>query len=72
MRKDEDTIRIKKVKNELNKNKLIMKKILLSIIILSFTACGSVKEKASNFKLLKTCPDQAERTLADMLCKEPK
>ncbi|MBD1157473.1 hypothetical protein IDH10_04870 [Pelagibacterales bacterium SAG-MED20] len=50
-----------------------MKKILLMILLLSFTACGAVKDKVGSFKPnTGECPPQAERTLSDIICKEPK
>jgi|TARA_B110000263_G_scaffold224761_1_gene215331 hypothetical protein len=50
-----------------------MKKILMFIILASITSCATVKDKASSLKKIgDTCPPKAERTLKDILCKEPK
>ena len=50
-----------------------MKKILLIIMMLSFTACGSISEKAGKLKPnIGTCPEKSERKLSDILCREPK
>ena len=57
-----------------------MKKILILISILSFSACSTVNETAGNVKNklgqlkpnISTCPEKSERTLADILCREPK
>jgi len=51
----------------------MIKKIGLTILLLSMTACAAVKEKTSGFKKINdTCPPQSERTLKDILCKESK
>ena len=51
----------------------MIKKIGLFILVLSITACATVKEKASGFKgITDTCPPKNERTLKDILCKEAK
>ena len=70
MRKEKNTIRIKeKKKRKLNK----MKKILIIITALTLSACSSIGEKAGKLKPnVGKCPPQAERTLADILCQEPK
>jgi hypothetical protein len=50
-----------------------MKKILMFILLVSITSCASVKDKASGLKKIgDTCPPKDERTLKDILCKEPK
>ena len=57
-----------------------MKKIILILSIISLTACNTVSEKTSklkpNLSKLKpnigTCPEKSERTLKDILCREPK
>jgi hypothetical protein len=51
----------------------MIKKIGLFILLLSITACATVKEKASGFQgITDTCPPKDERTLKNILCKEPK
>ena len=51
----------------------MIKKIGLIMLLLSITACSTVKEKASGIKKIgDTCPPQSERTLKDIFCKEPK
>ena len=51
----------------------MINKITLTILILSMTACATVKEKTSGFKNINdTCPPKSERTLKDILCKEIK
>ena len=51
----------------------MIKKIGLFILLLSITACATVKEKTSGFKgVTDTCPPKDERTLKDILCKEAK
>jgi hypothetical protein len=70
LRKEENTIKIKKQKKERKNN---MKKILLMILLLGFAACGTVKDKVGGFKPnTGECPPKAERTLSDIICKEPK
>ena len=50
-----------------------MKKILLLILLISFTACTTIKEKSSGLKPnIGTCPPIDERTLGDILCQESK
>ena len=50
-----------------------MKKTLLLILLISLGACSSIKEKSSGLKPnIGTCPPMDERTLGDILCKEPK
>ena len=51
----------------------MIKKISLLVLLLSVAACASVKEKVSGIgKISDTCPPKEERTLKDILCKEPK
>ena len=50
----------------------MIKKLGLFLLLLSISACATVKEKTSGFKILDTCPPQSERTLKDILCKEAK
>ena len=51
----------------------MIKKIGLTILFLIITSCATVKEKTSGFKKInETCPPQSERTLKNILCKEPK
>tara|TARA_A100001011_G_scaffold396515_1_gene494556 strand:- start:1103 stop:1258 length:156 start_codon:yes stop_codon:yes gene_type:complete len=51
----------------------MIKKLTLMIILISFTGCETVKEKAGGLKKIgDTCPPKEERTLKDILCKEPK
>tara|TARA_B100000795_G_scaffold15674_1_gene10573 strand:- start:429 stop:584 length:156 start_codon:yes stop_codon:yes gene_type:complete len=51
----------------------MIKKICLLIILITMTACSTVKEKASGIKKIgDTCPPKSERTLKDILCKEIK
>jgi len=50
-----------------------MKKIFMLMLLLSFTACGTISDKAG--KLIPNvgeCPPEAERSLSDIICKEPK
>ena len=50
-----------------------MKKKLLLILLASINSCASVKEKASGLKKIgDICPPKDERSLKDILCKEPK
>ena len=51
-----------------------MNKIIISLLLLSFTACSAISEKAGKIipKPGKECPAQGERTFKDILCKEPK
>ena len=52
---------------------IVIKKFGLLILLISITACSSVKEKASGIKKIgDTCPPQSERSLKDIFCKEPK
>jgi len=48
-----------------------MKKLLLIVLMLSFTACSSVTDKLSKPNI-GTCPAQSERTIGDIFCTEPK
>tara|TARA_B110000090_G_C13163447_1_gene362516 strand:+ start:84 stop:239 length:156 start_codon:yes stop_codon:yes gene_type:complete len=51
----------------------MIKKIGLLVILLSITACSTVKEKASGIKKIgDTCPPKSERTLKNIFCKEIK
>ena len=64
MRKEENTIKIKKRK----KGKKMLKKILLIIIAISFTSCASIKEKMPK---RKACTgEENNKTLSDILCKK--
>ena len=50
-----------------------MKKMFMLILLLSFTACGTISDKAGKLKPnVGECPPQAERSLSDIICKEPK
>jgi len=50
-----------------------MKKIIMLILLSSFTACGTISDKAGKLKPnVGECPPQAERSLSDIICKEPK
>ena len=71
MRKEKNTIKVKRKKNQKKGNK--MKKIFMLMLLLSFTACGAISDKAG--KLIPNvgeCPPEAERSLSDIICKEPK
>ncbi|MDA9877111.1 hypothetical protein N9C92_01790 [Candidatus Pelagibacter sp.] len=51
----------------------MIKKIGIIILLISISACATVKEKADGLKNINdTCPPKSERTLKDILCKEPK
>ena len=51
----------------------MIKKIVLTFLLLSITACSTVKEKAGNLKKPgDVCPQKSERTLKDIFCKESK
>ena len=51
----------------------MIKKIGLFMLLFSISACATVKEKASGFKgITDTCPPKDERTIKNLLCKEPK
>ena len=51
----------------------MIKKIGLLVFLFSIAACATVKEKASGLKgITDTCPPKDERTVKDILCKEPK
>ena len=70
MRKEKNTIKVKK---KILKKGNKMKKIFMLMLLLSFTACGTISDKAG--KLIPNvgeCPPQAERSLSDIVCKEPK
>jgi len=50
-----------------------MKKIIMMFLMLGFTACSTISDKVD--KLIPNvgeCPPQSERTLSDIVCKEPK
>ena len=52
-----------------------MNKSVITFLLLNFTACSTISEKAG--KIVpntpgKECPPQDERTLKDIFCKEPK
>tara|TARA_B110000008_G_C16598167_1_gene415276 strand:- start:140 stop:289 length:150 start_codon:yes stop_codon:yes gene_type:complete len=48
-----------------------MKKIILMILILSFTACSSVKNKVGGYTPnIGECPPKGERGISDIFCKE--
>ena len=71
MRKEKNTIKLKKRKNLKKGNK--MKKMFMLILLSSFTACGTISDKAGKLKPnVGECPPQAERSLSDIICKEPK
>ena len=51
----------------------MIKKIGLIFLILSISACASVKEKTGGLKEIRgECPPKGERTVKDILCKEVK
>ena len=51
----------------------MIKKISIIFIMLTFTACTSIRENASKLKPnVGKCPPKNERTLADIICQEPK
>ena len=51
----------------------MIKKFGILILFLTISACATVKEKTSGFKNINdTCPPKSERTLKNILCKEPK
>ena len=51
----------------------MIKKIGLLVLLLSITACATIKDKTSGFKSISdTCPPKGERTLKDIFCKEAK
>ena len=73
MRNEKNTIKVKDQKKLKKKGKKMIKKIGLIILLLSITACSTVKEKASGIKKIgDTCPPKSERTLKDILCQEQK
>ena len=50
-----------------------MKKTIIILLLLSFSACSSISDKAGKLKPnIGVCPPQSERTLSDIFCKEPK
>ena len=54
-----------------------MNKIILLLLLLGFTACSSISEKAGKLvpKINSAgieCPPASERTFKDILCKEAK
>ena len=53
------------------KSKKKMNKFIIIILMLSFTACSTISDKAGSL-LPKDCPAQGERTIKDILCSEPK
>ena len=43
------------------------------ILLVTVTSCAAVKEKTSGLKKIGAdCPEKSERSLSDILCKEPK
>ena len=48
-----------------------MKKLLLIVLMLSFTACSSLTNKFSKPNIGE-CPEKSERTIGDIFCKEAK
>jgi hypothetical protein len=51
----------------------MINKILVFFVIITLSACSSIKEKTGGLKKIgDTCPPKAERTLKDILCKEAK
>ena len=71
MRKKKNTIKLKNLKKKERKNN--MKKIIMMFLMLGFTACSTISDKVD--KLIPNvgeCPPQSERTLSDIVCKEPK
>ena len=71
MRNEKNTIKVKGKKYQKKGNK--MKKIFMLMLLLSFTACGTISDKAGKLKPnVGECPPQAERSLSDIICKEPK
>ncbi|MDB4157621.1 hypothetical protein N9586_01700 [Candidatus Pelagibacter sp.] len=51
----------------------MIKKLSFIILLLSITACSTVKEKAGGIKKIgDTCPPIGERSIKDIFCKEAK
>jgi hypothetical protein len=51
----------------------VIKKFGFLVLLLSISACATVKEKTSGFQgITDTCPPKEERTLKNILCKEAK
>ena len=51
----------------------MIKKFALLLVLISFTACETVREKTGGLKKIgDTCPPKGERTLKHIFCKEPK
>ncbi len=70
MRKEKNTI---KTRNQQKERKNNMKKLIMMFLVLNFTACASISDKAGKLKPnIGECPPQSERTLSDILCQEPK
>ena len=50
-----------------------MKNVLMFILLATITSCATVKEKTGGLKgMTDTCPPKEERTLKNIICKEPK
>ena len=72
MRKEKNTIKLKKKKKKKDKEKK-MKKILIIFALVSLASCSSIKDGTSGIKKMNdTCPPQDERTLKHIFCKEAK
>jgi len=50
----------------------MIQKITLLFVLIAFSACASIKEKVNIKGPGKACPPAGERTVKDLLCKEPK
>ena len=52
----------------------MIKKFVLMFVLISLTACSSVSEnlKDKAKKISNTCPQQGERSLKDIFCRESK
>jgi len=67
LRKEKNTIKIKKGKKGKKMNKFII--LIISVFLLS--SCETISNKTQNLKKPgDKCPPQSERTLADIFCRE--
>ena len=67
MRKEKNTIKVKK------KGKKMNKFIILMIAVFLLSSCETISTKTEGLKNPRhECPEASERTLSDILCKEKK
>ena len=73
MRKGKNTIGITKKLKKQKKRRNNMKKIFLAVLLMSFTGCSTITEKAGKLvPNIGECPPKGERAFSDILCQEKK